>query len=112
MKADDLTEADDPSFVLKQTILVKADDLFTFIFASKSRRSQPTYFGTNADDPDPERTILTYVFWESETNIRGLKQTILINNRGMKVDDPDNLSIRERETSQLGGNINVGDGCW
>ena len=55
LKADDFTEADDPSF----------------IFVSKSRRSQPTYFGTNADDPVPKRTILIYVFWVSESNILG-----------------------------------------
>ena len=35
---------------------------------------------TNADDPVPKRKILTYFFWESESNI--------------STDDPDNFSIR------------------
>ena len=57
-KADDLLSQSEPScgckqtILRKQTILVKAADLFTFIFINKSRRSQPTYFGTNADDPN------------------------------------------------------------
>ena len=96
-KADDLLSQSEPScgckqtILRKQTILVKAADLFTFIFINKSRRSQPTYFATNADDPVPKRTILTYVFWVSESNILEFKQTILISNRRMKADDPDNF---------------------
>ena len=100
-KADDLLSQSEPScgckqtILRKQTILVKAADLFTFIFINKSRRSQPTYFGTNADDPVPKRTILTYVFWVSKdkSNILGFKQTILISNRGMKADDPESFPI-------------------
>ena len=73
------------SFQPKRTILwMKADDpgysgrYFHIYSISKSRRSQPTYIGTIADDPVPKWTILTYVLSvdnKSVANIKGLALT-------------------------------------